>query len=69
MIAPPDTDGDPAGGNTILIASDRPLPAGTGSDADGAGTYDRRQVEELVGDAESLRDDYAPVDQLLTSHR
>jgi len=58
--------GQPYGGNEIFYASDRPMPKQAGSSAEGAVTYVRGDVEQMAGDAEVLRDDYAPVDQLLT---
>ena len=58
--------GQPYGGNEVFFASDRPLPKAVGSSAEGAVTYGKADVEAIAGDAEGLRDDYAPVDQLLT---
>ncbi|MGC1166294.1 MAG: fused MFS/spermidine synthase [Solirubrobacterales bacterium] len=58
--------GQLVGGNLVLLASDRALAPEVGSIADGAATYSHRAVESLVGDAEPLSDDYAPVDQLRT---
>ena len=59
-------DGRPAGGNAVLLASDEPLPEGAGSNADGARTYGREAAESFAAGAQVLRDDDAPVDQLLT---
>jgi MFS family permease len=62
-------DERPAGGNLILLGSDRPLPALLASRAgraEGVATYTQPVVEELAAGAESLRDDFAPVDQLRT---
>jgi MFS family permease len=67
LVAVPGVDGRPVGGNAVLLASDRPLPRAAGSKADGAITYDRRAVESLAAGAQTLRDDDAPVDQLLTT--
>jgi spermidine synthase len=59
------------GGNTVVVASDAPLPlaalraelAARGADAEvGADAT----LDDAVGRAEVLTDDYAPVDQLLT---
>ena len=58
--------GAPAGGNLVLIASPRPLPAAVGSSAQGARTYRRADVERLVDGADPLTDDDAPADQLLS---
>lgn len=66
LVAFPGRDGLPAGGNSVLLASDRPLPEATGSDANGASTYERGAVESFAAGAQVLRDDDAPVDQLLT---
>ncbi|MEZ0291929.1 MAG: fused MFS/spermidine synthase [Solirubrobacteraceae bacterium] len=57
----------PAGGNLVLIASARPLPAAVGSEARGARTLDRAAVRRFAGDAAVLTDDDAPADQLLTA--
>jgi spermidine synthase len=59
-------DGAPYGGNVVLLASDRPLSGKVGANNRIAATYPQSEVEELVGEAEPLRDDYAPVDQLRT---
>jgi hypothetical protein len=56
--------GQPIGGNEVFYASDRPLPKGAASKAEGAFTYIKADVEQLAGSADVLRDDYAPVDQL-----
>ena len=62
-----DADGDLFGGSVVLLASDRPMPRDAGSDAEGAITSDRGEVEAFARDADVLRDDFAPVDQLLTT--
>jgi spermidine synthase len=59
-------DGEPYGGNIVLIASDRPLKASVGANTPIARTYDQASVEQFAGDAQPLRDDFAPVDQLRT---
>jgi spermidine synthase len=59
-------DGGPYGGNVVLLASDRPMGPKVGSSTSTAATYPQAEVEALVGGAEPLRDDYAPVDQLRT---
>lgn len=59
-------DGRPGGGNAVLLASDRPFPKGVRSKAEGATTFDLPTVKWLASGVEPLRDDYAPVDQLLT---
>lgn len=66
LIVQPDAQSRPAGGNAVLLASDRPLPQGAGSDAEGAITLARADVERFTAGAEPLRDDFAPADQLLT---
>lgn len=66
MIAYPNEEGEPAGANAVLFASDRKLPAPARTNAEGALTYERGDVATFAAGAESLRDDYAPVDQLLT---
>ena len=66
LIALPAADGGPQGGNLILLASDRPLPAGLRRPARGARLYDRAAVADLARGARPLRDVDAPADQLLT---
>jgi spermidine synthase len=61
-----DEDGGPYGANVVLLASDRRLGRGVGANSSTVATFDQPTVEELVGGAEPLRDDYAPVDQLRT---
>jgi hypothetical protein len=56
----------PAPGNLVLLASERPLPAGARSEAMGAETLSRAAVERLATGADPLRDDDAPADQLLS---
>jgi MFS family permease len=66
MITFAGKDGQPYGGNEVLLASNGPLPRVHGPPADGGSSYDRAAVVRLVAGAEALRDDYAPVDQLET---
>lgn len=66
LVTLPGSDLHPGGGNAVLLASDRPLPRGAGSGADGAITLDRAAVVRFVAGARALRDDFAPADQLLT---
>ena len=68
MIAFAGEDGAPFGSNAVLIGSDRPLPKAVHSSAEGAVTYVHSDVQSIAGGAAPLRDDYAPVDQLLTRH-
>jgi SAM-dependent methyltransferase len=56
----------PAGGNLILIASERPLPAAVAPASRGARTYRRPEVARLAAGADVLTDDHAPADQLLS---
>jgi MFS family permease len=53
---------EPAGGNFVFLASDGALPAGP----DDVRVLDRAGVERLAADADPLRDDDAPADQLLS---
>ncbi len=60
------------GGNLVIVASNSPLPVETirGGARNRVGEYDVRSGAEVAAfarDAEVLRDDYAPVDQLLTT--
>lgn len=66
LVTHPGEDLRPGGGNAVLLASDRPLPAAAGSDAEGAITLRRDEVVRFAGNTEPLRDDFAPADQLLT---
>ncbi len=59
-----DEAGTPVGGNVVMLASDRPMGPRVGVNERGTVTFPQAPLEELVGDAEPLRDDYAPVDQL-----
>jgi hypothetical protein len=67
LVAYAGVDGRPNGANAVLVASDKPLPENAGSTADRALTYDRDFLESFVRGAQILRDDDAPVDQLLTT--
>jgi len=72
VIGPPERLDGTAGGNTIVIASDAPLPldrvraeiAARGDDD--IVVSDDPALTTLIGDSPVLRDDFAPVDQLLT---
>jgi len=66
MVTFVDEEGEPAGGNVVMLASDQPMAGSVGSTAEGTYTFRRRALESFAGDAQTLRDDYAPVDQLLT---
>jgi len=64
-------DGSLEGGSVVLFASDRPIDEVLGPEPTRFGEYipvafDQGQVQSFAGDAEVLRDDYAPADQLLT---
>jgi MFS family permease len=59
VIAPPDG----AAGNYVLVAADRPIVLHAVDERDGNVIAD---VETFIGDVPLLRDDYAPVDQLIT---
>lgn len=54
--------GEPA--NQVLVASDRPIPRITPLSGDGE-VIDGEELRSYVGDARVLRDDFAPVDQLI----
>lgn len=66
MVTKAGVHGRPDGGNAVLFASNGTLPLPQGPNAFGATTYDRAAVAKLASGAEQLRDDYAPVDQLVT---
>ncbi len=72
VIAPPARLDRAEGGNFVLVASDEPIDAAAitarnrrRGDDDEVATGAR--LERFVGDAPVLTDDYAPVDQLLTT--
>ncbi|MDQ6803438.1 MAG: spermidine synthase, partial [Actinomycetota bacterium] len=57
--------------NFVFFASDRPLPlsalaAAARQRRDGEALYAESAVAAFAGHAGALRDDYAPVDQLVT---
>jgi spermidine synthase len=58
--------GELYGGNCVLLASDRPIPDRVLLDDERSAGLTQRELESFVGDAEILRDDFAPADQLLT---
>jgi spermidine synthase len=66
MITVAGADGRPSGGNAVLLASNGPLPPIRRAPAEGAKLFEQAAVVRLVGGAEPLSDDYAPVDQLET---
>ncbi len=68
LISIADEGGRPLGGNAILLASDRPLAKAVRSNAFGAITDELPGVKWLATGAQPLRDDYAPVDQLITQN-
>ena len=70
MISPAYVGRVPTGGNVILVASERPLPnlaSRMGLETEGLYDFPQGELEALVGGAEPLRDDFAPVDQLRTT--
>lgn len=73
VIARPDVLRGGSGGNVLIVASERGLPAERLSAAltervpELALMSDGDDLDGFIGDAEVLRDDYAPVDQLLTA--
>jgi spermidine synthase len=54
------------GGNFVMFASNANMPLPPGPNAFGAVTFGRAAVAKLAAGATPLRDDYAPVDQLVT---
>jgi spermidine synthase len=60
-------EGQPAGGNAVLLASDSSIPLTAGSRNRLTTTLLDSEVESFAEGAEVLRDDYAPADQLLTA--
>ena len=67
LVAVPGPDGSaPGGGNLVLIASERRLPAAVAPASRGAHTYDRAALRRVVAGADQLTDDDAPADQLIS---
>ena len=72
VIAPPARIEGKDGGNFVLVASNAPIDvAAISKNNDGRGDNDvvaaGKDLDAFVDDAEVLTDDYAPVDQLLTT--
>jgi spermidine synthase len=73
VLAPATVLDGERGGNLVVIASDAPLPVEAieaeiaDRDDDDVVVSDPAALDELVGDSPVLTDDYAPVDQLLSS--
>jgi MFS family permease len=66
VLADPGEDGFPYGGNVVVLASDRPIAAPELGESPAPTFYRHPEVAEMAAGAEILRDDHAPVDQLLT---
>ena len=71
VIAPPSYVAGEQGGNFVLVASQRPLnvdalAAALNMRGSTATVVSGSRVDEFVGDAKVLTDDFAPVDQLIT---
>lgn len=67
FVTYPGTAGTLFGGNLVMLASDRTMSRSVGSSAEGAVTEGREAVESFAEESKVLRDDFAPVDQLLTA--
>ena len=68
LVAQPGPDGrGPGGGNLVLIASERPLPAAVAPASRGGRTYHRGALSRVVAGAGPLTDDDAPADQLISA--
>ncbi len=66
VLADPGEDGLPYGGNVVVLASERPIAAPRLTESPAPAFYRRPEVAAIAAGAEVLRDDFAPVDQLLT---
>jgi spermidine synthase len=66
LAVEPDADGEPFGGNEVIIASDTAHEYSFDPLTDGASIYWRPEVEAYAQGAPLLRDDFAPVDQLIS---
>jgi spermidine synthase len=60
-------EGEPFGGNGILLASDREIPDRALVENEETVTFTEAGLESFASGAEILRDDFAPADQLLTA--
>ena len=69
VIARKDELSGQAGGNFVLVGSDRPIDLAAVESRVGPTMEVRDQLKDYVGDAPILTDDYAPVDQLLTPYQ
>jgi spermidine synthase len=58
--------GELYGGNAVLLASDRSIPDRALLDDEISMGFEQARLESFAADAEILRDDFAPADQLLT---
>ena len=72
VMAPPERISGDSGGNFVLIASNTPLDvesirARTSARGDDDVIAVGEDLDAFIGDAQVLTDDYAPVDQLLTT--
>jgi spermidine synthase len=56
----------PAGENAVFLASDSPIPSTANTETKFVTTLSETAVKSFAADAQKLRDDYAPADQLLT---
>jgi MFS family permease len=71
VLGPPTLATGRSGGNVILVASDAPIPVDAilaADEARGGGDVlvsDPADIDDWIGDAQVLTDDFAPVDQLL----
>ena len=72
MIAPPDYLAGHRGGNFVVVASDAPLAVNElSASLEGRGSNSvvivDAEVARFASDADVLTDNFAPVDQLITS--
>jgi hypothetical protein len=67
VARPNPAGGGPGGGNLVLIASERRLPAAVAPASRGGRTYDRGALGRVVAGADRLTDDDAPADQLISA--
>jgi len=68
VVASTDELAGRAGGNFVLVASDRPIDEAAIAATVGPTMQVQDRLTDFVGDAPVLTDDYAPVDQLLTPY-
>jgi hypothetical protein len=66
LVVAPDAEGLPLGGNEVIIASDTAREYTFDPFTDGGSIFWHSEVKSYAKGARRLRDDFAPVDQLIS---